>query len=438
MPWLLNLVYAAFLVAASPWLLYRAITTGRYREGWSQKLLGSVPRSVTKDLGGKPVVWLHGVSVGEVQLLKPLLEQLRQKNPETCFVVSTSTQSGMDLAKKLYPSASLFYLPFDFTWAVQRALARIQPQLLVLGELELWPNLIGCATKQNVPIAVVNARLSERSFRGYQRFGWLTKSMFQKLHLVAAQDPTYADRFIRCGVPSERVKVTGSTKFDNVTFDRHNEHVEQLGKLVGLDTSHHVWIVGSTQSPEEAAACRAFIELKDSHPNLRLIVVPRHPERFDEVYRELEALEVHPLRRSLIGESGVTKDWQVLLVDTVGELRWWWGLADTAIVGGSFGSRGGQNMIEPAAYGANVAFGPNTSNFKDISEMLLDGGGAQRIEGLEQILPWMREQLIRPELGKQRGQKAQELVKKHQGALSKTVEELQAIIDRPQTSPSPK
>lgn len=431
MPWLLNLLYAIFLIVASPWLLYRAITTGRYREGWSQKLLGNVPRSVTKEIGDKPVVWLHGVSVGEVQLLKPLLEQLRQRNPDCCFVVSTTTQSGMELAKKLYPIALLFYFPFDFTWAVRRAIARIQPRLIVLGELELWPNMINVATKQAVPIAVVNARLSERSFRGYQRFAWFTRTMFRKLHLVAAQDTAYADRFVRCGVSSEQVIVTGSTKFDNVTFDRHSEQVERLRTLVGLDESYIVWIVGSTQAPEEVVAAKAFIELRKSYPKLRLIVVPRHPERFEEVDRDLAGIGVAPLRRSRIEANVSAEAWQVLLVDTVGELRWWWGLADVAIVGGSFGSRGGQNMIEPAAYGANVAFGPNTSNFRDICEILLGGEGAERIADLDQILPWMRKQLESPELGQQRGLNAQELVKKHQGALAKTVHALQTIINRP-------
>lgn len=414
MPWLLNLIYAICLVAASPWLLYRAITTGRYREGWSQKLLGNVPQALTKAIGSKPVIWLHGVSVGEVQLLKPLFEQLRHNNPQACFVVSTTTQTGMELARKLYPTELLFYFPFDFTWSVHRAIARLRPQLIVLGELELWPNLIGRAAKLEIPIAVVNARLSERSFRGYQKFAWLTRAMFGKLHFVAAQDLAYADRFVRCGVPTERVRVTGSTKFDNVTFDRHCQPVEKLRNLVGLEASHTVWIVGSTQSPEELVAAQAFVELRVRHPNLRLIVVPRHPERFEEVFRELGGLGVAPLRRSMIESSVSAENWQILLVDTVGELRWWWGLADVAIVGGSFGSRGGQNMIEPAAYGANVAFGPNTSNFRDICEILLKGGGAERIGRLEEILPWIREQLERPEIGRLRGQKAQELVQKHQ------------------------
>ncbi len=429
MPWLLNFLYAIALLAASPWLLYRAFATGRYHEGWSQKLFGHVLKSVIVGIENRTVVWLHGVSVGEVQLLKPLLEQLKHKNPQLCFVVSTTTQSGMDLAKKLFPSEFLIYFPFDFTWSVQRVMATLKPTLIVLGELELWPNLIQVATRRQIPIAVVNARLSRGSFRGYQRFYWLTRGMFSKLHLVAAQDATYAERFIACGVPAERVCVTGSTKFDNVTFDRHCTQVEQLRSLVGLDTSHIVWIVGSTQSPEEVVAAEAFLDLRDTYPNLRLLIVPRHPDRFEAVFRDLQNLGVHPIRRSLLSGIVSAQDWQVLLVDTVGELRWWWGIADIAIVGGSFGSRGGQNMIEPAAFGVNVAFGPNTSNFRDICEILLQGGGAERIDGLDQILPWMHTQLDRPEQGKQRGEKAQELVKKHQGALARTVDALQAIID---------
>ena len=299
----------------------------------------------------------------------------------------------------------------------------------MLVELELWPNLINAAKSCQIPIAVVNARLSEGSFRGYQRFSWLTRAVFAKLRLVAAQDATYAERFVACGSPPERVCVTGSTKFDNVTFDRHCPQVEQLRALVGLDAAHAVWVVGSTQSPEEVAAANAFLALRETQPNLRLIIVPRHPDRFEAVFRELQEVGVEPLRRSSLAGSVSARDWRVLVIDTVGELRWWWGLADVALVGGSFGSRGGQNMIEPAAYGANVAFGPNTANFRDICEILLAGDGATRIDSLEQILPWMRKQLEHPDLGNQRGQRAQEIVKKHQGALARTVVLLQAIID---------
>lgn len=439
--WLLNVLYLVGLVVASPWLIYRGLKTGRYSQGWSQKLLGVVPREIKARLGASPLIWLHGVSVGEVQLLKPVLEQLRLRNPQATFVLSTTTQTGMELAKKILPNELLIYFPFDFTWSVKRVLKTIKPKLLVLGELELWPNLIACSTNMGVRIAVVNGRLSERSFKGYRKYQRLTAAMFSKLSLVAAQDVTYADRFVACGVAASRVMVTGSTKFDNVTFDRQSEPVEKLRKLVGLEEHHVVWIVGSTQSPEEKAAARAFLELREAWPQLRLIIVPRHQERFESVYRELQELGTNLIRRSSIetpksetsGDSdgrGIGADnWRVLLVDTIGELRWWWGVADVAIVGGSFGDRGGQNMLEPSAFGINVAFGPNTQNFRDISELLLMENAAVRLKGLDEILPWMCEQLSNAEPGRARGERAQRLIRRHQGALERTVDALQVILD---------
>ena len=434
MSWLLNALYLTLGLIVSPWLVYRAVRTGRYRDGWSQKLLGRVPSTVTEKLRTQPVIWMHGVSVGEVQLLKPLVEQLAARNPNASFVISTTTSTGMELARKLFPNHPLIYFPLDFTWSVNRVLRSLKPSILVLGELELWPNLIAAAYRHDVPIAVVNGRLSARSFKGYSKHRWLTISMFNKLSLVAAQDVTYAERFVACGVPSDRVQVTGSTKFDNVIFDRHHPQVEALRRLVGLDDTNRVWIAGSTQSPEERECALAFKMLIAEFPQLRLIVVPRHPDRFESVYRELQELGLDPLRRSLVNRDISANDWRVLLVDTIGELKWWWGMAEVAIVGGSFGDRGGQNMLEPAAYGANVAFGPNTVNFRDISELLLQGSGATRLTQLAEILPWMREQLRDNVPGKIRGESAQRIVRQHQGAMERTVTALQSIIERPSSN----
>ncbi len=175
-----------------------------------------------------------------------------------------------------------------------------------------------------------------------------------------------------------------------------------------------------------------FLQLRDQHPELRLIVVPRHPERFESVLEELQRMGLNPLRRTDVSSPVSADSWKVLVVNTVGELRWWWGLADIAIVGGSFGSRGGQNMLEPAAYGANLAFGPNTSNFRDITEMLLREGGAERIESADEILPWIRKQLDDLPAGRKRGRIAQSLVRKHQGALARSVEELLQILESAQ------
>ncbi len=443
MPWLLNALYLLLGSLLSPWLVYRAFRTRRPRGSWTQKFLGFVPAASANSsnvglhsrCGGETVIWMHGVSVGEVQLLKPLFDELRIRNPDAKFAISTTTPTGMELAKKLFVDELVFFFPFDFTWSMTRALNSIKPTILVLGELELWPNLIALLHKRHVPVCVVNGRLSERSFRDYYKHRWVTRSMFTKLRLVAAQDTTYADRFVACGVEQDRVYVTGSTKFDNVIFDRHHQHVDNLRRLVGLDDSETVWIVGSTQAPEERCAVEAFKILSSEFPDLRLVVVPRHQDRFESVFQELQSLGVDPLRMSTLRGEVAKSDWQVCLVDTIGELRWWWGLADIAIVGGSFGDRGGQNMLEPAAYGANVAFGPNTSNFRDIAEILLRADGATRLSELTEMLPWTREQLRNPEPGRDRGTNAQAIIRKHQGALKRTAEALQTIIEQTAARP---
>ncbi len=431
--WLRNLSYLSAITLALPWLLWRSFKTGRYRAGLHQKFFGlgvvtSLDNTSTQIKRSAQRIWLHGVSVGEIQLLGPLLDRLRDEFPEASFFVSTTTDSGMELARKHMPSGvCIFYLPLDFSWSVAKTLKTVQPDLIVLGELELWPNLIDAASSRGIPIAVINGRLSARSHAGYQRFYWLTRPMFAKLSLVAAQSEADAERFRNCGAQRHTV-VTGSIKFDNVAFDRAHPEVEKLRQLVGLNSTHRVLVVGSTQAPEELAALRAWQTLREHFPLLKLIVVPRHPERFDSVYTGLQTPGVRALRRSQLTTPVAAADWDVLLVDTVGELKWWWGLAEIAIVGGSFGARGGQNMLEPAAYGANVAFGPNTSNFRDIVAILLAGGAAQCIPSLEAMPQWLRTQLQFPEPGRMRGQRAAAIVAHQQGALQRTVEHLQRLL----------
>lgn len=427
-----NALYLAVIALISPWLLVRSLRTGRYRSGLHEKLLGC-PQLPARKLGYVRI-WLHGVSVGEVQLLAPLIEQLRTSIGSVEFVVSTTTDTGMDLAQKLYSQAAdirLIHFPLDFSWSVRKTIQSVSADLLVLGELEVWPNLMEIAAQQALPVAVVNGRLSPRSYRGYKRFAKFTRSMFSKLSLVVAQTPEYAERFVACGVPEQRVVVGGSFKFDNVSFDSNHAQVKQLAELVGLGSEHKVWVLGSSQDPEESTCVAAFKKLRGEYPELKLIVVPRHRERFDEVHTILQSSGLKVLRRSQLDQPVSADQWDFLLVDTIGELRWWWGLAQLALVGGSFGPRNGQNMLEPAAYGANVAFGPKTLNFRAIVELLLQANAATRIESLDGIETWLSEQLAQPELGKLQGARAQALIRTHQGAIVRTVDRLQQML--PQT-----
>lgn len=459
--WIRNVAYATILIAAAPWLMHRAVRSGHYRHGWRDKLLGLPPQPPTRRQpsdrsASAPLVWLHGVSVGEIQLLHPLVAELRSCEPHLRFAISTTTETGMELARKLFndrcgndrandladagldDSVQLFYFPLDFSWSVRRTLHALQPALIVLGELELWPNLLDLAQRQQIPIAVVNGRLSERSFRGYQRFAPVTRGMFSKLTQVGVQSETYAERFIRCGTPAGRVIISGSLKFDNVTFDRAAPQIEALRQLSGLSesvqSSPRVWVVGSTQTDEERAAAECFVQARTEFPELKLVVIPRHRERFDGVADELQhvadrcATPLRVVRRSSLASPLTVDAWDILLVDTIGELRWWWGLAEVAVVGGSFGKRGGQNMLEPAAYGINVGFGPNTRNFRDVVELLLAAEAAERIESLQALLPWLLEQLRNPQPGRERGCAAQRLVSEQQGALSRTAKSLLGLL----------
>jgi 3-deoxy-D-manno-octulosonic-acid transferase len=425
--WIRNLIYGLVLVLALPWIGWRRITTGRYKSGVAQKLGGLKPADLQCS-GKEPVVWFHGVSVGEVQLLRPVVEHWQARHPTWKCVVSTTTESGMALARQLFPSSvGLFYFPLDFTWAVSRTLAVLEPKLLVLGELELWPNLIDQCRARGVPVAVINGRLSPRSFARYQQLGWLTRGMFRGLSLVAAQSESNAERFRSCGA-AQTTLVTGSLKFDNVAFDRQAAELQRLRALVGVGDEHRVWVMGSTQVHEELPAVLAFQNLRREFPTLKLIVVPRHPERFDSVAAEIDRTGLKMLRRSRLAQPVSHDSWDVLLVDTVGELKWWWGLAEIAIVGGSFGRRGGQNMLEPAAYGANVAFGPNTTNFRDIVELLLGGEAATRLSSLAEIEAWVRQQLQSAAEGQARGARARDIIMSGQGALQRTLDALEELL----------
>ena len=287
--WLLNGVYLTLMMLASPWILWAAVRHGKYREGFAQKLLGWVPRRQ----GEQACVWLHAVSVGEVNLLETTLVSLRQGQPgsapELELVISTTTKTGYELACRKYGEEhSVFYCPVDFSWAVKNALRRIRPDLLVLAELELWPNLICAASDSGAKVAIINGRLSDGSFRGYRRLRPLVASLLRRLDLIAAQNEETAERFRLLGAPAENVVVTGSLKFDGAVTDRENERTQELRELAGFGEEDVVFLAGSTQAPEEEYAIEIFRTLSEEYPALRLVLVPRHPERFEEVAQLLE------------------------------------------------------------------------------------------------------------------------------------------------------
>jgi 3-deoxy-D-manno-octulosonic-acid transferase len=422
--WTLNAVYLSALLLASPSVIWSAWKHGKYREGFSAKFLGQVPIRTSN----RPCVWLHAVSVGEVNLLASTLDTLSRKRPDLECIISTTTKAGYELAVKKYSDHTVFYCPLDFSWAVSRAMRRIRPELLVLAELELWPNLISAAKQQGVKVAIINGRLSDKSFRGYSRLRPLVSKVLRKIDLIAAQNEETAERFRKLGADSSAVVSTGSLKFDGAQSDRNNHRTRELREFSKFASDDLVFLAGSTQDPEEAMAVRIFQSLVPNFPRLKLVLVPRHPQRFDEVAEMLDRSGANWSRRSALVPNDRNK-FPVILVDTVGELGAWWGTATVGFVGGSFGSRGGQNMLEPAAYGVATCFGPNTWNFRDIVAQLLKADGAEVVNSEAEFTAFVRRVLEDPVWAAELGQRAQQLVLSQQGATVRTVDLLLPLLN---------
>jgi 3-deoxy-D-manno-octulosonic-acid transferase len=424
---MLNAAYLGLLLIAAPWIVWSAARHGKHREGFGQKLLGLAPRRQ----GGRSCLWLHAVSVGEVNLLATTLAEFSARSPEWDIFISTTTKTGYDLARRKYSDRTVFYCPLDFTWAVNRALRRVRPTLLVMAELELWPNLIGAAKQHGAKVAIINGRLSDNSSRGYRKVRALVRAVLRKVDLIAAQNSETAERFLELGARSESVHVTGSLKFDGASSERCNPRTTELRRLAAIAETDIVFLAGSTQDPEEQYALEVLMRLQSSHSNLRLILVPRHKERFDEVAGLVDRSGLAWVRRSELDSTGNQNrpaPWRVQLVDTIGELGSWWGAATVGFVGGSFGERGGQNMLEPAAYGVATCFGPNTWNFRDIVAQLLAADGARMVRDATELEAFVRWALEQPHEAAALGARAAQLVRSQQGATARTCDLLLRLV----------
>jgi len=434
--WFFNLCYAVALTVASPWILYRFLVLKKYRGGWAAKMLGHSPELSATNHETKRV-WLHAVSVGEVNLLKPLVREILEKHPQWQCVVSSTSSTGFAVAQKLFGDKhEVFYAPLDFSWSVRTAIKRLKPDMLVLTEQELWPNLMMLCKAFGVKLAVVNGRFSDGGFGRYLMIRPVWRFIMRQLDLVCVQSETYADWSRQLGAKPEAVHVTGSLKFDNARTDRDNPATQTLRQLAGIAPDEIVFLAGSTQEPEEELAVETWLALREKYPKLRLILVPRHPERFgivaEMVNRRVGDSPNNWLKRSELQPGQATHGTQLgskpILVDTVGELGAWWGTAHIAFVGGSMGTRGGQNMLEPAAYGAAVSFGPKTRNFRDSVSLMLAGDAAIVVQDGNELTVFVGKCLDEPEFATTLGQRAEHVVRQHLGATAKTVAMLETLI----------
>lgn len=440
MRFLLDLFYLLAGVLASPWLAWRAVRTGRYRQHLAAKLLGHVDVSPPS----ARTVWFHGVSVGEIHLLVTLVTAFRKRHPDWRVVVSSTTDTGLAEARAKFSDLAVIAYPFDFSWACGEALDRVNPAVVVLAESELWPNFLAAAGERKIPVVVANARISPRTFNRMKRVkSLLQRLLFRHVSVFAVQTEEYAGRLRQLGVSESRVVVTGSVKYDGATGDRDTAKGRELGRLIqigdptvreGADQPHApsltvgspttndrslILVAGSTHAPEESILLGVFAKLRATFPQLRLLLVPRHPDRFTEVANLLQQSGLPFVRRSQLVEP---TDAPVVLLDTVGELGAAWGLADLGYTGGSLdGKRGGQSMIEPAGYGVPVVFGPHVWNFRDAARMLVDAGGAVMVKSADELEQAFRELILNADRRTAMGGIARRLVQEQQGATERTL-----------------
>jgi 3-deoxy-D-manno-octulosonic-acid transferase len=408
---LLDLGYLTAGLVASPWLAFKAATDRRFRHRLGERL-GGVPASPE----GAKTLWMHCASVGEVNLVRPLVKRLLAAHPELRLHVTTVTRAGRENAEQAFPHASVSYFPLDLGAAVGRALRRIRPAGVVLVELEVWPNFVRACARRGIPAVVVNGRMSERSYGRYRALGWYFRSIFRRLAAVGVQNETYAARLREMGASPV---VTGNLKFDaSLGFDPAEEE-RRWRDLLGLGDAP-VLVAGSTHDPEERILVDVFRKLRKEHPRLRLIVAPRHLERLAEVQKVVEAADLPCYKRSRF-EPGSPAPEGVILLDTVGELSRVYSTATAVFIGGTFCPRGGQNMLEPAALGKPVASGPSLSNFEDIAKALTDAGAMQVLDNPIELGLALGELLRDPAAAKAAGERAKRAVESGRGALEATL-----------------
>ena len=432
MRWLADFLYLLAGVAYLPLVLYNAVILGKNRRGWRQRL-GLVPRFAPH----RRRIWIHAVSLGEINATPQLAAILRERLPHSEIVFSTTTDTGYARAVQLYGRARVFRFPLDFSLIVSRVLGRINPALIVLVELEVWYNLVAAASARGVPVAVVNGRMTERSARRLGWFGKLTRPMFSRLAWVGAQDQATAARFRKLGVPADRVEVTSSLKWDSATTADRVDGDEALARALGIpdDGSGALWVCGSTGPGEEAILLKAYRRLladRSQEPRTLLVLVPRKPERFEEVASLIQQAGFTCVRRSQ-RPDGVAgdpcEDTAVVLGDTMGELRKFYALANVVFVGRTLVPLGGSDPMEVAALGKPIVVGPHTENFSLPVRALREANAIRVLESADSLVETIRSILDDPSLAQSLGSRARETVIRNRGATGRTADRLVRLLE---------
>lgn len=431
---LYDLIFIIFAVVYLPYFLVRK----KLHRGFMQRL-GFFPADLK--LGpsldrnrkaypsglGRPI-WVHAVSVGEAKIAEILVKQLRRMYPERRFILSSVTPTGNRIIRSFRKEHDLiFYLPLDLSFITKRVIRKLCPCICIIMETEIWPNLITQLNKMNVPVVLVNARISDRSFLGYRAIKAFIKPIVNKIDLFCAQSKRDAQRLSILGAPSNKVKVTGNMKFD---FSRHSGIPPEAGKdyidyrlKLGLEFTERLFVAGSTHQGEEKIILNVYKQLQNEFPDLRLLIAPRHPERSSEIEKLIRRYNLQTLRISQLNLSSITyHPSPIFILDTIGQLLSFYAIADIVFVGGSLVKKGGHNILEPALFEKPILFGPYMFNFRDIADLFLTEGAVCMIDGQKELSKKIRFLLSNPSEIETMGKKARQLIMENQGATARNIQ----------------
>jgi 3-deoxy-D-manno-octulosonic-acid transferase len=419
-----NLVLALGFALALPWFLWKGRATGKYFRTFRERM-GRLP--VYLNMDGDRSIWIHAVSVGEVLATRPLIPALRQRYPNHQVYLSTTTMTGNEVAQKSMRGVEgFFYAPFDFPGPVKRVLATLNPSLLVIMETEIWPNLIHEAHRRGTRIAIVNGRISPKSFAGYRRIRGFLRGVLAEVDVFLMQGEAHAERIRALGAPADRVRVTGNLKFDAVEAERTPE---RLARIIAGESGRHrpLWVAGSTVAGEEELILRAYQYVCERVPHAGLVLAPRRPERFSEVPALVESAGFRCVRRSTL-DPGAWRDGDVVLLDSLGELAQVYSLATVVFVGGSLVPSGGHNILEPAVAGKPVIVGPYMENFQEIAEKFRAEGAMVQVTSAEELAREVTSLLTDEARRRNLGERAKSLVDRNRGAVRNTIDGLAGLV----------
>jgi 3-deoxy-D-manno-octulosonic-acid transferase len=441
MRFLYNLLFVAGFILSAPFYFLKMRRRSRHwRHGFGQRF-GRYNAKLKQALTNRHVVWIHAVSVGEVNICTQLIRALEPRVPNIKLVVSTTTSTGMEqLREKLPAHIEKLYYPIDLRSVVRRSLNVIRPKAFVLVEAEIWPNFLWRARDQRIPVFLVNARLSERSYRGYKRFGFLFRPLFRNFAGVGCQNEADGERLLALGVRPEKLQIIGNLKFDAAQLaDRVTPDVGGLLRQIGVTEEAPILLGGSTHAGEEAVLADVYLRLRQRFPTLFLLLVPRHFERGKEVGRLLESRGISYVYRSELASTSrqFHERPDCLIVNTTGELRRFYEHATIVFIGKSLTAEGGQNPIEPGALGKAIVFGPNMQNFSTIAEAFVKSNGAMQVADATQLESVVAELLANPQRREVLGANAVHVVRQNLGAIERTVAMVVERLTRTDTYVAP-